>query len=146
MAAIQQLDTAATPGLHLKPCHPNASPVQQTGPLFHPLAQHVHQGASCAVLHMQHPPMAGGCFQGRSQAMVVSIKVHAQPLQAIHATGRGIHQKPHGIAITQSGTGFQGVVGMAAGGILRSGHGGNAPLSPTAGGAAPGVSVQQQHR
>ena len=127
MAAIQHLDTAATPLLHLKPCHPNASPVQQTGPLFHPLAQHIHQSASCLVLNMQHPPMAVGGFQGCGQAMVVSIKGHAQLLQAIHATGCSIHQKAHGIAITQSGTGFQGVVGMAGGGILRSGHGGDAP-------------------
>ena len=89
--------------------------------------------------------MAVGGFQGRGQAMIISIKGHAQLLQAIHATGRGIHQKPHGIAITQSGTGFQGVVGMAAGGILRSGHGGDAPLSPAAGGASSGVAVQQQH-
>ena len=100
VAAIQHLHPTTAAVLHIKPGDPHASAVQQTGPLFDPLTQDIHQGASGAVLHMQHASMAVGCFQGRGQAMAVAVKGHPQLLEAIHTTRCGVHQKPHGIAVT----------------------------------------------
>ena len=47
--------------------------------------QGFHQGATGAVLGMQHPPVAVGGFQGCAQIFSVAVEGHAQLQQALYA-------------------------------------------------------------
>ena len=120
--------------------------MQQPRSLFHPIPQHIDQCAACAVLHMQHAPMAVGCLQGGRECVAIPVKGHPQPLKPVHTVRCLLHQQANSIAITQSGPGAQRVFGMALSRVLLPGYRCDAPLRPTAGGATAGVSVQQQNR
>ena len=145
MRPIQHLHAATAPIAHQQLRHPNAAAMQQPRPLLDTIPQHIHQGPPGAVLHMQHPPVAVGCFQGGGQAVLIPVEGHPQLPQALHAMGRLLHQQPYGIAIAKAGSSQNGVLRMAFGAVLLAGHRGDAALGPAAGRAPPCVAVEQQH-
>jgi len=65
----------------------------ESGPLLHLPFQGLHQGATGAVLGVEHPPVAVGRLQSGAQAVAIPIKGHVQLEQALHA-GRGLMHKP----------------------------------------------------
>ena len=145
MGPIQHLHAATAPIAHQQLRHANAAAMQQSWPLLNTIPQHIHQGSPCAVLHMQHPPVAVGCFQGGGQTVLIPVEGHAQLFQALHAMGCLLHQQPHRIAIAKAGSSQNGVLRMAVGAVLLAGHRGDAPLGPAAGRTPSRVAVEQQH-
>ena len=101
-------------------------------PLLHLLAQHIHQGTSGAVLHMQHTSMAVGRLQRGGQCTTSSVEGHAELLQPLDAPRCLIHQQPHSITVAEPCSRPQRVFAMTESTVLRPGHRRDAPLSPSA--------------
>jgi len=145
LVAIEHLHAAAALVLHPQLGDPHPAAMHQVRACIHPITQHLHQRAAGAVLHMQHPVMAVGCLEGGGQLRAIAVEGHPQPQQSIHAVRGQGHQLAHGIAIAQSGTGADRVLGVAAGAVVAASDGCDPPLGPAAGGASSGVAVQQQN-
>ena len=129
---VQHLDAAAATVLHQQLGDPNAAAMLQPLALLHLLAQHIHQGTPCAVLHMQHPAMAVGRLQRGGQCTTSSVEGHAELLQPLDAPWCLIHQQPHGITVAEPCSRPQRVFAMTESTVLRPGHRRDAPLSPSA--------------
>ena len=125
----------------------------EPGPLLHLPFQGLHQGATGAVLGVEHPPVAVGRLQSGAQAVAIPIKGHVQLEQALHA-GRGLMHEPFdGLPIAEPPPGLEGVVHMAGKAVIRPGNRRDASLGPATGGAgfaagiALGIAVlaEQEH-
>ena len=144
--AIEYLNSTAAAVFNPELTHTYATAVHQPSALLNPLPQHVHQGTTCLVLHMQHPMVTVGGLQSGGQASIaIAIKGHPDLKQPLDTLRCLVNQQPHRIAITQTRTRFQRVVRMARGAVVGSSHRGDTSLGPTARRAATGVPVQQQN-
>ena len=93
---------------------------------------------------MQNAVMAVGRFQGGRQRAPLPIEGHAHRLELFHPMGGLIHQQSNRIAITKVGPGAKGVCRMAFSAVLQPRHRRDSALCPAAGGAPPGIAIQQQ--
>ena len=133
MRAIQHLHAATAPITHQQLGHPNAAPMQQPRALLHTIPQHIHQGPSGAVLHMQHSPVAVGCFQGGGEAVMIPVEGHAQRSQTLDAMGCLLHQQSNGVAVAKAGSSQNRVLRMTFSAVLLPCHCCDASLGPAAG-------------
>ena len=144
--AIEHLNSTAASVFNPELAHTHATSVHEPSALLNPLPQHVHQGTTCLVLHMQHPMVTVGGLQSGGQASIaIAIKSHPDLKQPLDTLRCLVNQQPHRIAIAQTRTRFQRVLCMAGGAVVGSGHRGDASLGPTARRTATGVAIQQQN-
>ena len=89
---IEDLNTAATVVLYPEFGDAYPTSMKQTMPFFDPILKDFHQGSAGSVLHMQHPVMAMGGFQGGGQVGSIAIERHPQAQEPIHEMGGVLNQ------------------------------------------------------
>ena len=142
---IQHLQAAAASLLHQQLQGQHSGATRQALTRGNPAFESLHQSTAGTVLGVEHPAVAVGGLQGCAQDLAVTVEVHAQLQQSLHA-GRGFtHQQGNSGGVAQTGPRAQGVLHMAVETVLGSGHSGDPPLGPAAGRAGrAAVLVEQQ--